>query len=57
LLTVFQVREIEYKDKMEEEWSLFQKSMKAENTVRKFYFGGSGVAWYLAPDDAALGDC
>ncbi|XP_064644294.1 zinc finger protein 830-like isoform X2 [Lineus longissimus] len=27
------VRKVEYKDKMDEEWALFQKSMKTENTV------------------------
>ncbi len=29
----FQVRQVEYKDKMEEEWELFQKAMKEENVV------------------------
>ena len=28
-----QVRQVEYKDKMEEEWELFQKSMKEESHV------------------------
>merc|ERR1712226_858059 len=27
------VRKVEYKDKMDEEWELFQKAMKEENTV------------------------
>jgi hypothetical protein len=32
-LCVVQVRQVTYKDKMEEEWELFQKSMKEEAHV------------------------
>ena len=38
-LLFLQVRQVEYKDKMEDEWEMFQRAMKEENQVsnRSFY--------------------
>ena len=33
MLVYLQARQIEYKDKLEEEWELFQKTMKEEHQV------------------------
>ena len=31
--TFFQVRQVEYKDKLDEEWEMFQRAIKEENHV------------------------
>lgn len=36
MFNFLQVRQVEYVDKMEEEWELFQKAMKEESHVSKF---------------------
>jgi hypothetical protein len=33
-----QVRQVEYKDKMEEEWEMFQRAMKEESHVSSLLF-------------------
>jgi hypothetical protein len=38
LFNPMQARQVPYKDKMEDEWELFQKTMKEENMVSTFLF-------------------
>ena len=37
MITFPQAREVEYRNKMDDEWELFQRVMKDESTVRKTY--------------------